>query len=40
MGIQLFDMEIRRIVNDYMTTVMKEEPLDPSLLEFDDGMGW
>ncbi len=32
--------EIRRIVNDYMTTVMKEEPLDPSLLEYDDDMGW
>ncbi len=32
--------EIRRIVNDYMTTVMKEEPLDPSLLDFDDDMGW
>jgi len=32
--------EIRRIVNDYMTTVMGEEPLDPSLLEFDDSMSW
>ena len=32
--------EIRRTINDYMTTVMKEEPLDPSLLEFDDDMGW
>jgi len=32
--------EIRNIVNDYMTTVMHEEPLDPSLLEFDDGEGW
>ena len=32
--------EIRRIINDYMTTVMKEEPLDPSLLEFDDDMSW
>lgn len=32
--------EIRRIVNDYMTTVMHEEPLDPSLLEFDDSMSW
>ena len=31
--------EIRRIVNDYMTTVMHEEPLDPSLLDFDDSMG-
>ena len=33
-------MEIRRIINDYMTTVMHEEPLDPSLLEFDDSMSW
>ena len=32
--------EIRRIINDYMSTVMKEEPLDPSLLEFDDDMSW
>ena len=32
--------EIRRIVNDYMTTVMHEEPLDPTLLDFDDSMGW
>ena len=32
--------EIRTIVNDYMTTVMHEEPLDPSLLEFDDGESW
>ena len=33
-------MEIRRIINDYMTTVMHEEPLDPSLLDFDDSMTW
>ena len=32
--------EIRNIVNDYMFTVMHEEPLDPSLLEFDDGESW
>ena len=32
--------EIRRIINDYMTTVMHEEPLDPTLLEFDDSMSW
>ena len=32
--------EVRRVINDYMTTVMHEEPLDPSLLEFDDDMGW
>ena len=32
--------EIRRLINDYMSTVMKEEPLDPTLLEFDDDMSW
>ena len=32
--------EIRRIINDYMFTVMQEEPLDPSLLEFDDSESW
>ena len=32
--------EIRTIINDYMTTVMHEEPLDASLLEFDDSMSW
>ncbi|MBQ3913016.1 MAG: 2-hydroxyacyl-CoA dehydratase [Lachnospiraceae bacterium] len=32
--------EIRTIINDYMTTVMHEEPLDPSLLDFDDSEGW
>jgi hypothetical protein len=32
--------EIRRIINDYMTTVMQEEPLDPSLLDFDDSESW
>ena len=32
--------EIRNIINDYMTTVMHEEPLDPSLLDFDDSMTW
>ena len=32
--------EIRRIINDYMTTVMHEEPLDASLLDFDDDMSW
>ena len=33
-------MEIRRMINDYMSTVMHEEPLDPSLLDFDDSMTW
>ena len=32
--------EIRRQINDFMTTVMHEEPLDPSLLDFDDSMTW
>lgn len=32
--------EIRSIINDYMTTVMHEEPIDPSLLEFDDSQSW
>jgi hypothetical protein len=32
--------EIRSLINDYMSTVMHEEPLDPSLLDFDDSMTW
>jgi hypothetical protein len=32
--------EIRKAVNDYMFTVMHEEPLDPSLVDFDDSQGW
>ena len=32
--------EIRAQINDYMSTVMHEEPLDPSLLDFDDSMTW
>ena len=32
--------EIRSIINDYMTTIMHETPLDPTLLEFDDSEGW
>ena len=32
--------EIRNTINDYMMNVMHEEPLDPSLLDFDDGMSW
>ncbi len=32
--------EIRSIINDYMITVMREEPLDPSLLDFDDDESW
>ncbi len=32
--------EIRQIINDYMTTVMHEEPLDPTLVDFDDDNSW
>lgn len=32
--------DMRDQVNDFMTTVMQEQPLDTSLLEFDDSMGW
>ena len=32
--------EIRKIINEYMTTVMHEEPLDPSLVDFEDGDAW
>ena len=32
--------EIRSIINNYMITVMNEEPLDPSLLDFDDDESW
>ena len=32
--------EIRGIINDYMTTVMREEPLDPTLVDFDDDNSW
>ena len=32
--------EGRRAVNDYMQNVLHEEPLDPTLLDFDDSEGW
>lgn len=32
--------EIRRCINDYMINVMHEEPLDPSLVDFDDSGSW
>jgi len=32
--------DIRKEVNAYMTAVMQEEPLDPTMLDFDDSMGW
>jgi len=31
---------MRSKVNNYMTAVMREEPLDPSLLEFEDDATW
>ena len=31
---------MRKQFNDFMFTVMGEEPLDASLLEFDDSKGW
>ena len=33
-------MDARKQVNDYMFTVLKEEPLDPTLVDFDDSEGW
>ena len=32
--------EIRKIISDYMITVMREEPLDPTLLDFEDDSSW
>ena len=32
--------DIRRAASDYMTNVMHAEPLDPTLVDFDDSMGW
>ena len=32
--------EMRRQFSDYMTAVMQEEPLDASLVDFDDYEGW
>ena len=32
--------EMREQVNKYMQTVMQEEPLDPSLLDFEDDLAW
>lgn len=32
--------DIRQVVNQYMTSVMQEEPLDATLLDFDDNEGW
>lgn len=32
--------DMRTQVNDFMRTVMQEEPLDASLMEYDDNIGW
>lgn len=32
--------DMRQVVNQYMTSVMLEEPLDATLLDFDDNEGW
>ena len=32
--------DMRKEVNDYMTAVMQEKPLDASLMEYDDYEGW
>lgn len=32
--------EMRMEVNRYMRSVLREEPLDPSLEDFDDGQSW
>ncbi|MDD6090287.1 MAG: 2-hydroxyacyl-CoA dehydratase family protein [Candidatus Limivicinus sp.] len=32
--------EARKAVNQYMTSVLHEEPVDPTLVDFDDTLGW
>ena len=32
--------DMRSKVNNYMVNVFQEEPLDPSLVEFEDDMTW
>ena len=32
--------EMRQSVNQYMRTILHEEPLDPSLESIDDGEAW
>lgn len=31
---------MRNAINDYMTVVMNEKPLDPTLVDFDDSEAW
>lgn len=32
--------DARKIVNEYMLTVMHEQPVDPTLMDYDDSEGW
>ena len=32
--------EMREAFNQYMTTVLREEPLDPTLLDYEDNLSW
>ena len=32
--------EARKAVNQYMTNVLHEDPVDPTLVDFDDTLGW
>ena len=32
--------DMRDAINDYMTVVMNEKPLDPTLVQFDDSEAW
>ena len=32
--------EARKTVNEYMINVLHEEPVDPTLVDFDDTIGW
>ena len=31
---------LKKQVNKYMQTVLQEEPLDPSLVDFEDDLAW
>ncbi len=32
--------DMREHINKYMTTVLQEEPVDPTLVDFDDTLAW
>ena len=32
--------DMREQINKYMTTVLQEEPVDPTLVDFDDTLAW